>query len=75
MSYAVVDTNGLVVNVVIWDGVTDFQVPSGMSLVELPYETRDRGDGVEVQQYLAGIGWTYDGTDWIAPPAEDEELV
>ena len=62
MRYALVDSDGLVVNAIVWDGETEYNAPDGLAVVAVP-------DGVG-----GGPGWTYDGTDWIAPPpVEDEE--
>ena len=61
MRYALVDSDGLVVNAIVWDGETEYNAPGGLTVVAVP-------DGVG-----AGPGWTYDGTNWIAPPVEDEE--
>ena len=63
MRYALVDSDGLVVNAIVWDGQTDYTPADGLTVVAIP-------DGVR-----AGPGWTHDGTNWVAPPAEDEELV
>ena len=62
MRYALVDADGLVVNAIVWDGETKFDPGEGLTVAKIP-------DGIG-----AGPGWTYDGTNWIAPPAEDEEL-
>jgi hypothetical protein len=54
MNYAIIDNTGLVVNVILWDGESEWQPPEGYQAVELT-------DG-------AGIGWTYaDGV--FTPPA------
>jgi hypothetical protein len=76
MRYAVVNADGLVVNVVLWDGTSEFDAGDGMTLVDLPYRMDTDDDGAEYQQYLAGLGWTYDGTNWTPPPEpeSDEEL-
>ena len=63
MRYALVNADGLVVNAIVWDGQTDYNAPDGLTVVAISDDVR------------AGPSWTYDGTDWIAPPAEDEELV
>lgn len=64
-SYALVE-NGVIVNIVSWDGsIETWQPPEGLLAVEMP-------DGVN-----AGIGWTYDGTSFHAPSAPEvpnEEL-
>ena len=58
--YALVrSTDGLIVNVAVWDGVTpwDDSIPN-VSAVECPEEV--------------GPGWAYDGGEWIPPtPPED----
>ena len=59
--YAHVNPDGLVVNCSVWDGVTEYDPGDDITLVAVP-------DGVR-----AGPGWTYDGTNWVAPPVEDEE--
>ena len=61
MKYALVDADGLVVNVIVWDGETEYTAPDGLTVVAVP-------DGVG-----GGPDWTYDGTNWVAPPVEDEE--
>ena len=61
MRYAAIDNGGLVVGIIIWDGEADYTPAGGITLVQVP-------DGVG-----AGPSWTYDGTDWIAPPVEDED--
>ena len=54
--YAVVDADGLVVNVVLWNGEdTGWTPPDGCTLVALPYVTEDDG----YRRYTGGIGWTY----------------
>jgi hypothetical protein len=59
--YAHVNPDGLIVNCSVWDGVTEYDPGDDITLVKVP-------DGVG-----AGPGWTYDGTNWTAPPVEDEE--
>ena len=62
MRYALINADGLVVNAIVWDGETEYTPPDGLTAVAIP-------DGVG-----AGPGWTYDGSDWVAPPpVEDEE--
>lgn len=50
--YAIVES-GQVTNVVIWDGVSKWDGSNGAMLVPA---------GISV-----GIGWAYDGTDFVAP--------
>lgn len=52
--WAMVDGNGIVVNVCNWDGdLFTWQPPEGITMVRA-------GDDV-------GIGWTWDGQTWISP--------
>jgi len=60
MRYALVNADGLVVNAIVWDGQTDYTPAEGLTVVAIH-------DGVR-----AGPGWTYDGTNWIAPPPEPD---
>jgi hypothetical protein len=55
MTYAIIQ-NGVVVNTIEWDGVTPWQPPAGTTSVQIP-------DGAYV-----GIGSTYDGKTFSAPP-------
>lgn len=48
-SYAIVES-GIVANVVLWDGTSEWNPPSGAEVVQVPAET------------LVCIGYTYDGT-------------
>lgn len=48
--YALVTAEGVVENVVVWDGESDYESPDGLSLVEVP-------DG-----QLAEPGGSYDGS-------------
>ena len=60
MRYALVNADGLVANAIVWDGQTDYTPADGLTVVAIH-------DGVR-----AGPGWTYDGTNWIAPPPEPD---
>jgi hypothetical protein len=51
-TYAMVDATQTVVNVCLWDGVTEF-APAGVTLV---------------QSDTAKVGDTYDGTNFTTPP-------
>ena len=56
MNYAIIDSTGLVVNAIIWDGITPWSPPAGHTALPLL-------DG--------GISWTFiDGQ--FAPPPEPE---
>jgi hypothetical protein len=52
--YAVV-SNNTVSNVVLWDGVSQYDLPTGASIVAIP-------TGIAVS-----AGWTFDGTNFNAP--------
>lgn len=54
-AYAIV-RDGIVENIVEWDGESDWQPPTGSQAIPVPTETN------------AGIGSTYDGTTFSAPP-------
>ena len=54
--YALVESGGTVVNTIVWDGSAPYQPDEGHLAVLVP-----DGSG-------ASIGWTYDGTSFIAPP-------
>lgn len=61
-SYAVVK-DGIVINIVVWDGETEWQP--------------DDGEAVKIDN-VAGIGWLYDGKKFTPPPEPEkthEELV
>jgi hypothetical protein len=47
--------DGKVVNVSIWDGVTDFGPVENAEMIPLATYTDDEG----VEHYLGGIGWDY----------------
>lgn len=52
--YAVIsETSGEVVNVIVWDGETQFDLEKGMVLVSTD---------------VAGPGWSYVGGEFLAPP-------
>ena len=57
-SYAVVK-DGTVINIVAWDGVTEWQP--------------DDGEAVKIDN-VAGIGWLYDGKKFTAPEPTQEEI-
>ena len=60
-SYAVIDTTKspqTVINVVEWDGVSNYDFHKGHGF----------DDGlIIIQSDIAGIGWTYDGTNFTNP--------
>lgn len=51
--YALVDADGLVSNIVEWDGAAEWSPPEGLTAVEAP-------EGVSK-------GWILTGSDWTAP--------
>ena len=54
MTYAIIDSTGLVINVIEWDGKPPWHPPQGCTAVKLT-------DG-------AGIGWTYANGRFTPPP-------
>lgn len=57
MIYAIIDSTGLVINTIVWDGKPPWKPPSGCIAIKVPAGSN------------AGIGWTYaDGQ--FTPPAE-----
>jgi len=61
MKYALINADGLVVNGIVWDGETEFDPGEGLTVVKIPDDVR------------AGPGWTYDGTNWTAPPPAEPD--
>lgn len=57
MEHAII-RNGIVENVILWDGEANWSPPPGSVAVQCPAHV--------------GIGWTYDGSEF-APPAPDAE--
>lgn len=53
--YAVVDGTSLVVNVIVWDGVSEYEPGEGLTLVPLPFTEHEDG----TRRYTGGIGWDY----------------
>ena len=58
MAYAIIDSEGLVINTVEWDGNTEWQPPAGCSAVHL-----ENG----------GIGWSYVDGKFVLSVAPAEE--
>jgi hypothetical protein len=58
--YTHINTDGLVVNVSLWDGVTEYDPGKEISLVKVP------------DDLPCGPGWSYVDGEFI-PPAEPEE--
>lgn len=60
--YALID-NGIIVNVVVWDGISQWSPPSDDHLViEIPSVPGS-----------PGVGWSYDGTNFSPPPPSQEQ--
>lgn len=65
-SYAVIE-NGMVVNVIVWDGEAEFTVPDNQQLINI--------SDISEQP---GIGWVYSDGGFTAPPTPErshDELV
>lgn len=58
MRWAIVQ-NGIVTNIVLWDGQETWQPPMGAAIIAL-------------NETVCDIGWLYDGTSF-SPPAEAAE--
>lgn len=54
--YAVIEA-GVVINVIVWDGVAEFDHPADVQAVPI--------DGLDP---IPGIDWTYDGSTFTPPP-------
>lgn len=54
MNWAVVQS-GAVINIVIWDGETQWVAPNDSELIQINIDQR------------CGIGWTWDGTSFSEP--------
>jgi hypothetical protein len=57
MNYALVNSANLVINIIVWDGGSDWQPPVGCQAVALTGN--------------AGIGWTYANGVFIPPATPD----
>lgn len=53
--YLELNADGLVVNIIVWDGVSPYN-PEGHTLLSCDEHPQ------------ASFGWTLDGDNWIAPP-------
>ena len=59
MTYAIITSEGTVINTVIWDGQSTWQGPSGYQVIEM--------------QNGAGIGWSYVNGEFTPPPEPEPE--
>jgi hypothetical protein len=57
--YAIIDSNGLVENIILWDEASEWSPPEGMSMVK-------------VEDVVCNMGWKYENEVFTAPetPAE-----
>ena len=60
-TYAIIDLTGIVINIVVWDGLPPWTPPQNCIAVAIPKDSS------------AGIGWTYLDGEFIAPPQTDLE--
>jgi len=65
--YAVV-RDGVVENVIVWDGQSAWSPPDGTTLVPLPFTKEEDG----VRRYTAGIGWNYVDGEFVDNRPTDE---
>lgn len=56
MIYAIINSDNIALNFVLWDGLTEFDPGEGMTLVPVPEDTR------------YGFGWVWNGTEFVPPP-------
>ena len=61
--------DGVVVNVSLWDGVTDYTPPEGVTMVPLPFTVDDEGE----RRYQGGIGWDYIDGEFVDNRPEPED--
>lgn len=59
MTHLIIDTTGLVINTVLWDGKTPWQPPENCIALKPPKAS------------LTGVGWRYVNGEFI-PPSEPE---
>lgn len=64
MSKWAVVKNGVVVNIVLWDGENDWEPEDGQIAVPIPPPVDNEQE--------AGIGWSYSDGTFIAPPEPEE---
>lgn len=58
LTYLIIDSNGLVVNSTLWDGMAPWSAPDGCIAVQAPADSE------------AGIGWTYSDGVFTEPVSE-----
>ena len=60
--YAIVNSENIVENVILWDGSSDWVAPQGKTLID-------------VENVKCGIGWTHSNGTFSEPPAQAVEPV
>lgn len=66
MQYAIIDAD-VVVNVIVWDGESEWEPDDKLTVIDIS----------DISP-VPGIGWSFDGTNFIAPPEpekSEEELI
>lgn len=66
MQYAIIDAD-VVVNVIVWDGESEWEPDDKLTVIDIS----------DISP-APGIGWSFDGTNFIAPPEpekNEEELI
>jgi hypothetical protein len=59
--WAMIDSNNLVINIIDWDGESDWSPPQGTTIIDLTnYEI------------APSIGWTYENGAFVPPPPPPE---
>lgn len=58
--YAVIDPNGVVNNMILWDEVSQWAPPEGHSIVK-------------AEEVLCDIGWKYENGTFVRPPEDTEQ--
>jgi hypothetical protein len=56
--YALIDTDGIVKNVIIWDEASQWSPPEGHTMVK-------------VDDVMCDIGWKYENETFTMPPVEE----
>lgn len=58
MNYAIVDSNNLVINIVVWDGLASWAPPEGCTAIPIANS--------------CGIGWSYIDGEFVEPTPPSE---
>jgi hypothetical protein len=62
-NYAIIDANGNVLNIIVWDGVSEYNPGTGLQLIQI-------SEGQTVN-----IGDVYNGTEFIQQISSDETVI